>query len=86
MRINEKIKIRNVAGEHIAMLHENNLMTRVVAFNETALYLWNSLSNKDFTVDDATCLLLEKYDVDEATARNDAAKWVKNLEDNGLLI
>lgn len=86
MRINEKIKIRNVAGEQIAMLHENNMMTRVVAFNETALYLWNSLSDKDFTVDDAASLLIEKYDVDEATARNDAAKWVKNLEDNGLLI
>lgn len=86
MRINEKIKIRNVAGEQIAMLHDKDMMTRVVAFNETALYLWNSLLNKDFTIDDAANLLLEKYDVDEATAKNDAAAWVKNLENNGLLI
>lgn len=86
MKINEKIKIRNVAGEQIAMLHDKNMMTRVVAFNETALYLWNSLLLKDFTVEDVINLLLEKYDVDEATAKNDAAVWVKNLEDNGMLI
>ena len=48
--------------------------------------MWDSLQGKDFTVDDAVAVLVENYDVDEATARTDAGKWVEMIRESGLLL
>ena len=48
--------------------------------------MWDSLQGKDFTVDDAVAVLLDNYDVEEATARADAGKWVETIRENGLLL
>ena len=61
-------------------------MTQVVALNESALLLHDALLDKDFTLDDAVRVLLDHYDVDEATARCDAAEWAMMMKKNGLLI
>lgn len=85
MKLNGNIQIHEVAGEKIAMINDKNQMMRVISFNDTALCLWNSLLDKEFEVKDVESLLLEKYDVDEKTAKNDAANWVKTLQENGML-
>ena len=66
MKINPIYKVRNVAGENIVLLQGKmgGDMTRVVGFNDTALLMWNELFGKDFTLDDATRVLTENYDVD----------------------
>ena len=40
---------------------------------------------KDFTTGDAAALLLERYDVDEATAQRDAGAWAAKLAECGVL-
>ena len=88
MNINPIYKVRKIAGENIILLQgkTGGDMTRVVAFNESALLMWDSLQGKDFTVDDAVAVLLDNYDVEEATARADAEKWVETIRENGLLL
>ena len=88
MKINPIYKVRKIAGENIILLQgkTGGDMTRVVAFNESALLMWDSLQDKDFTVDDAVAVLLDNYDVEEATARADAGKWVETIRENGLLL
>jgi len=88
MKINPNYKVRNVAGENIVLLQGKmgGDMTRVVAFNETALFLWNELFGKDFTTADATRLLTEHYEVDETTAAADAERWVQDLREGMLLL
>ena len=88
MKINPIYKVRKIAGENIILLQgkTGGDMTRVVAFNESALLMWDSLQGKDFTVDDAVAVLLDNYDVEEATARADAGKWVDTIRENGLLL
>lgn len=88
MKINPFFKVRKVAGENIILLQgkTNGDMTRVVAFNESALLMWDSLQGRDFTVDDAVQVLLDNYDVEEATARADAEKWVGMIRESGLLL
>ncbi|MDY6288139.1 MAG: PqqD family protein [Bacteroidales bacterium] len=88
MKINPIFKVRKVAGENIILLQgkNNGDMTRVVAFNESALLMWDSLQGKDFTIDDAVAVLLDNYNVDEATARTDAEKWAQTIRENGLLL
>ena len=86
--MNPIYKVRKIAGENIILLQgkTGGDMTRVVAFNESALLMWDSLQGKDFTVDDAVAVLLDNYDVEEATARADAGKWVETIRENGLLL
>ncbi len=88
MKINPIYKVRKVAGENIILLQgkTNGDMTRVVAFNESALLMWDSLQGKDFAIDDAVAVLLDNYNVDETTARTDAEKWAQTLRENGLLL
>ena len=88
MKINPIYKVRKVAGENIILLQgkTNGDMTRVVAFNDSALLMWDTLQGKDFSVADAAAVLLENYDVEESVANADAEKWVATLRENGLLM
>lgn len=87
MRINSKYKVRNVADENIILVQGRDPgdMSTVVALNDTSLYLWNELVGHDFELDDVTRLLVDRYEVDEATARADAEKWVATLKQNNIL-
>ncbi len=88
MKINPNYKVRNVAGENIVLLQGKmgGDMTRVVAFNETALLLWNELFGKEFTAEDAAHVLTEHYEVDETTAAVDAERWIQDLREGKLLL
>lgn len=88
MRINPIYKVRDVAGEHVLLLQGKNGgdMTRVVAFNASALLLWNSLSNKDFEKEDAISVLLDNYEVDRTVAEADVDKWIGTLQECNLLM
>ena len=88
MRINEKMKIRNVAGENIAIMPSDDAadMTKVVALNESSLLLYNQLKGREFSLDDAVQLLLDNYDVDEATARKDAEAWLADMRKHRLIV
>ena len=88
MKTNTNYKIRTVAGENIVLLQGKmgGDMTRVISFNETALLLWNEMADRDFTIADVASVLMEHYEVDEATATADATKWVDSLKEGGLLL
>ena len=83
MKIKEGFKLRTIVGEHIVTgegLAQVNF-NKIISLNETAAYLWEHVSGREFSVEDLTKLLLDEYDVDEATASKDAAaiadKWIE---------
>lgn len=49
MRIKEEYKVREMAGEHIVVMQGRYGvdMTKVIALNETSLWLWNRLQGRD---------------------------------------
>ncbi|MBP5535321.1 MAG: PqqD family protein [Bacteroidales bacterium] len=87
MRINKQYKVRAVAGENIILIPGNKTgdMTKVAALNDTSLFLWNKLNDRDFTIQDAANALTEAYDTDDATARHDAEAWINQLKDLGII-
>lgn len=87
MRINDKMKVRTVAGENIVIMQDasGSDMTRVVALNESALLLYNALAGRKFEVDDIVRLLTEEYEVNETDARKDAEAWVSEMKKNALV-
>lgn len=87
MKISEKYKVREMAGEHIIVMpgRYGADMTRVVALNATSLYLWEQLTGREFDLDEVVHLLVEQYEIDPETARTDAEKWVEQLQKCGIL-
>ena len=88
MRIDERKKVRKVAGENIVIMQSDNTvdMTKVVALNESALLVHERLTGKDFTVADVVRVLTDEYDVDEPTAQRDAEALVDSMRKEHLII
>ena len=83
MRIKEEYKVREMAGEHIVVMQGRYGvdMTKVIALNETSLWL----QGREFGIDDVRDLLLGEYDVDAETAARDAQAWVARLKTCNLV-
>ena len=88
MRLDEKVKIRQVAGENIIMRPAGNVadLTTVMTLNESALEIYNLLKGSEFELNDVVKALTDNYDVDEPTARRDAATWVEQMKKGGLIV
>lgn len=87
MKIKQQYKVREMAGEHVVII-EGKLgvdMTRIISLNNSALYLWNAVDGKEFTIDTVAALLAEHYGIDDEVAERDASRWVARLEECGLL-
>lgn len=83
MKIIEGFKLREVAGQSVVAgegLQQIDF-NRLIALNPTAAYLWKQVEAKEFTAATLASLLAARYEVDEETARKDAAdiadEWLK---------
>ena len=81
MKIRKGLKIRNIAGEKVLIMQGRvgADMTKLVSFNPTAEWLWNSFTDKVFTEEDVVNLLMERYGIDSETAAKDAHLWIEQL-------
>jgi hypothetical protein len=84
MKVVKGFKIRSLCGEYIIVAEGASQVNfnKMISLNESAAYLWKAVEHRDsFTAEDLRDLLLEEYEVDEATAAADAAaiaeKWVE---------
>ena len=87
MRIKQEYKVRNIAGENVVIMqgHHGADLTRIISLNDSAILLWEALSGKDFSVEDAAEVLVQNYEVEAATAAVDAQKWIDKLAECQLL-
>lgn len=83
MKAKKGFNLRTVCGEQIIVAEgkENIDFSNIISMNESSAYLWNVIADKEFTPDDLAKLLLDRYEVDEATAKADAeklaAQWIQ---------
>ena len=87
MKIKEGFKMRKLGREHIVVPESKGLVNfnKMISFNDTAAYLWEALSGKEFTVEDIRQLLLDKYEVDEEVAGTDAARLARSWAEAELV-
>lgn len=87
MRINPNYKIREIAGETIVVNQgvANVDTTRIISLNASARLLYQALTGKDFTLEDAAKVLTETYGICEEQALKDAKMWVEPLEQCGVI-
>lgn len=83
MRQKKGFKLHTICDDHVIVAEgiENIDFSMIISMNESSAYLWQKTQDTDFTVDDLCRLLLEEYEVDEATASADAKavaeKWLE---------
>lgn len=86
MKIKEGFELREICGEYIVVAHgEKNIdFSKVINLNESAATMWKAVAEKDFSVDELATALMENYDVDESTAKSDAARIMEEWKEIGL--
>ncbi len=87
MKIKHEYKVREMAGEHVVIMQGRcgADMTRIISLNESALYLWEAIYDREFDITTVASLLAEHYGIDDEIAERDAARWIAKLEDCGLI-
>jgi len=85
MKLKQGFVMRTVAGETIVLPSGDELdLNMMITLNDTGRFLWQKLET-GAEMDELVAALLEEYDVDEATARAGAERFVAKLNENGFL-
>jgi hypothetical protein len=86
MKIKSNYKLREIAGETIVVNQgtANVNMTRILSLNASAKLLYEQLSGREFTAEDAARMLSDTYGIGEEEALLDARKWMDALIENGI--
>ncbi len=87
MRIKEGFTLREIIGQFVVIgegLKQVNF-NKMISLNESAAYLWKGVEGKDFTVEDLTKLLTDRYEVGEEQAASDAAAIAQKWIDAGVV-
>ena len=87
MRIKEGFTLRSIVGQYVVIGEgiEQVDFNKMITMNDSAAYLWQGVEGKDFTVEDLTKLLTDKYDVAEEKAASDAAKIAAKWIEAGIV-
>ena len=87
MKINSNYKLREIAGETIVVNQgvAGTDMTRIISLNASARLLYEQLSGKEFTLEDAAKVLEDTYGIGHEQALVDADKWVKSLRNCNVI-
>ena len=78
---------RTVCGEKIIVAEgkENIDFSNIIVLNESAAYLWEKVSDNEFTAEEMAKWLTEEYDIDEETAKRDANTLAKQWMEAGII-
>ncbi len=87
MQTKKGFRLRTVCGENIIVAEgiENIDFSRIINMNESDAYLWHTVQGTEFTADTLVDLILEEYEVDEATARRDIEQLLNDWREAGII-
>ena len=87
MKVKKGLELQEVCGEFIIVPAgiENVDFSKIISLNETAADIWKGVAEmNEFSIDDMVSILMEQYDVDEQTAREDCSKIAERWKEMGL--
>lgn len=86
MKLVDGFVLKNIADTYVVVpLGTNTVSFRsIISLNESGAFLWSQLETEK-TEDELLAAMLNEYDIDEKTAREDIAAFIENLKASGLL-
>ena len=88
MKINNKLELQNVRGEYLLIPtnEEDAEGGKIISIDPIAAMLWEATSKMEsFSIDNMIGILLDEYDVDEATAREDCQMIAECWSEMGII-
>ncbi len=88
MKLKYKFVVKSVAGKSVAVAvgNDNAAFNGMIKLNESGEFIFNMLNNGCSTVDEIVAAVVQKYEIDESTAKGAVEGFVENLRANGLII
>lgn len=86
MKVQKEFVLREIAGDYVIIPTGNTVLTfnGLITVNEVGADLWKMLQS-EVTFDDLLKGILEIYDVDEETAREDIQEFLDTLIEGKIL-
>ena len=86
MKIQKEFVLREIAGDYVIIPTGKKALTfnGFITVNEVGAELWKMLQS-DVTFEDLTQGILDIYDVDEETVKEDIREFLDTLEKGGVL-
>ena len=86
MKIKEGFVIRKVMGNHVVIAtgEQSKTFHGMVKLNNTAAEIWDHIAN-GLSEDEIVKAMLESYDIDEETLRQDVKKTIETLTEQGFV-
>lgn len=87
MKIKSDYKLREIAGETIIVNQGTASvnMTKIISLNASARMLYETLAEKEFSVEDAAQVLISTYGISDELAQKDADNWINDLKNCGVI-
>ena len=78
---------RSIGGKDviIAVGEASKTFNGMIAVNATGAFIWDHLE-KETTMEELVAAMVERYDVDAATAEENAAAFIKTLQGVGAVV
>ncbi len=86
MKVQKDFVLREIAGDYVIIPTGKTVLTfnGLITVNEVGADLWKMLQS-EVSFDDLLKGILETYDVDEETAREDIQEFLDTLIEGGIL-
>jgi len=87
MKIVKEFILRDIAGESVLVPtgETTQEFNGLITLSETAKIIWENLEKVD-SLDEMVALILDEYEIDEETAKNDVIGFVGALLQQGFAI
>jgi hypothetical protein len=87
MKIKSDYRLREIAGETIIVNQGTASinMTKIISLNATARMLYETLTAKEFSLEDAAQVLVSTYGISNEQALKDADTWINDLKNCGVI-
>lgn len=86
MEIKQKYMLREIVGDYVLVPTGStvNDFNGLIILNEVARYVWNNLEQVD-NENELLDKILEEYEVDKETAKNDLGEFLQQLRDAEII-
>ena len=88
MKINSEFSVCEVSGQSFLVPTGSKIMdvNKLMDLNDTALFIINSLKDKDLSFDELLAAMIDEYDVDRQTASEDLSSFIEKAKIFGVIV
>lgn len=87
MKIVKEFILREIAGECVLVPtgDTSQELNGMISINDTARFMWENVEKVN-SFEELVACVMDEYDVEEETAKNDAASFVNDLLKYGFMV